>query len=313
MNFRDYYEVLGVSKDATDDEIRKAFRKLARKYHPDVADDKVEGEEKFKEINEAYEVLGDAEKRKKYDTLGSQWDQPGGGFQGGGGMGQGGYEYHFSGTGFSDFFEQFFGQGAHGMGGVGGGFQQQPFNRPSGPRKGQSVDADLLVTLEEAYSGSSRKLRLQARDTGDVREVTVKIPKGVEDGQLLRVRGYGGEGTNGGEAGDLYLHVRIERHHFFSVDRSDLVCTIDLAPWEAMFGIKATIKTLKGKIRLTIPPNTESGETLIAEGMGMPGTGGAIGNLRATVRIVVPESPDPDERARWETLRDTSTFSPRDE
>ncbi|QQL45039.1 DnaJ C-terminal domain-containing protein [Sulfuriroseicoccus oceanibius] len=313
MNFRDYYEVLGVSKDATADEIRKAFRKLARKYHPDVAEDKEAGEEKFKQINEAYEVLGDPEKRKKYDTLGQNWNQPGAGFTGAaGGMGQGGYEYHFSGTGFSDFFEQFFGRGAHGMAGMSGGGYSDPFSRPSGPRKGVSVDADLLVSLEEAFTGAQRKLRLQARDSGEVREVTVKIPRGVEDGQLLRVRGYGGEGINGGDPGDLYLHVRIESHPFFTVDRSDLLCTLDLAPWEAMFGTKATIKTLKGKIRLTIPPNTEAGETLIASGMGMPRSDGTTGDLHATVRIVVPENPDPEERARWEHLRDTSTFKPRE-
>lgn len=314
MNFRDYYEVLGVSKTASDDEIRKAFRKLARKYHPDVAVDKVEGEKKFKELNEAYEVLSDPKKRAKYDQLGSQWDSPGfdprsaAGAGGYGGMGGGGVEYDFSGTGFSDFFEQFFGGsvgGMHGSGGMGGYTRAQ-----SGPRKGQDIDADIMVTLEEAYHGGQRTLRLQARDSGEAKTVTVKIPKGVEAGQALRVRGYGGPGANGGPDGDLFLNVRYERHPLFRVENGHLICSLDVAPWEAIFGTKATIKTLRGKVRLTVPPNTESGEELIARGMGMP-KGSGFGDLRATVRIAVPENPTDAELKLWETLRDQSTFRPR--
>src|SRR5881392_1361927 len=196
VQFRDYYETLGVSKTATEDEIRSAFRKLARKYHPDVAKDKKVAEEKFKQINEAYEVLSDPEKRKKYDQLGADWNQPGGfqpppqwgGQPGGGGFYQwggdgGGVEFEFGGTGFSDFFEAFFGggRGRSAFGGFGG--------RPATAERGADVEADIMVTLEEALHGSIRTVSLRRAGSNKVENYQVKIPRGVREGQRIRLRG----------------------------------------------------------------------------------------------------------------------------
>ena len=239
VQFRDYYETLGVSKTATDDEIKKAFRKLARKYHPDVNKDKATAEEKFKQINEAYEVLGDPEKRKKYDELGANWNQPGG-FQpppGWGGAAAGrripslrrrgrrGVEFEFGGTGFSDFFEQFFG-GGRGQGGFGGGSFGQ---RPSGAERGSDVEADIMVTLEEALHGSKRTVSLRRSNSNKVETYQVKIPKGVHEGQRIRLAGQGEAGAGGGKSGDLFLRVRLARHPDFTVEGSDLIHEVKIA------------------------------------------------------------------------------------
>lgn len=201
--FKDYYETLGVARDASQADVKKAFRKLARVHHPDVAKDKSTAEAKFKEINEAYEVLGDPEKRKKYDTLGANWNQPGGPPPGGGGFSGGqmpeGFEFEFGGTGFSDFFEQYFsGGGARRAAGFGGG---HPGAR-GGSMRGQDIEGDLMVTLEESFSGSMRTISLRKADprTGRVStdEVQVRIPAGIGEGQRLRVPGHGGQGSGGG-------------------------------------------------------------------------------------------------------------------
>src|SRR5206468_12831366 len=202
VQFRDYYETLGVSKTATEDEIRSAFRKLARKYHPDVAKDKKEAEEKFKQINEAYEVLSDPEKRSKYDQLGANWNQPGG-FQpppdwgrqqpGGGGFyrpggGDGGVEFEFGGTGFSDFFEAFFG-GGRGRSAFGGFGQPQ-----SEAERGSDVEADIMVPLEEALNGATRTVSLRRSGAKKLETYQVKIPRGVREGQRIRLAGQGEAG-----------------------------------------------------------------------------------------------------------------------
>src|SRR5262249_17328640 len=218
VQFRDYYETLGVPKTATDDEIRGAFRKLARKYHPDVAKDKKVAEEKFKEINEAYEVLSDPEKRAKYDQLGANWNQPGGfqpppewasggGFRRYGDGNGGGVEFEFGGTGFSDFFEAFFG-GGRGQSAFGGGFRW----RSGTAERGQDVEADIMVTLEEALHGSNRQISLRRSDSDKLETYQVKIPRGVHEGQRIRLAGQGEAGTRGGKKGDLFLRVRLARH-----------------------------------------------------------------------------------------------------
>src|ERR1700756_2242250 len=223
VQFRDYYETLGVSKTATDDEIRSAFRKLARKFHPDVAKDKKAAEEKFKQINEAYEVLGDPEKRKKYDQLGADWNQPGGfqpppqwGGQPGGrsyqwGGDGGGVEFEFGGTGFSDFFEAFFGggRGRSAFGGFGG--------RPATTERGADVEADIMVTLEEALNGSTRTVSLRRAGSSKVENYQVKIPRGVREGQRIRLAGQGEAGAGGGKTGDLFFWGRLSRHPVFYV------------------------------------------------------------------------------------------------
>src|SRR5437016_1699667 len=214
VQFRDYYETLGVSKSATTDEIRSAFRKLARKDHPDVAKDKKVAEEKFKQINEAYEVLSDPEKRQKYDQLGENWNQPGGfqpppqwggrqpgGFRWGSGE-NGGVEFEFGGTGFSDFFEAFFG-GGRGRSAY-GGFGQ----RGAMAERGDDVEADIMVTLEEALHGSTRQVSLRRAGSKKTETYQVKIPRGVREGQRIRLAGQGEAGEGGGKSGDLFLRVR---------------------------------------------------------------------------------------------------------
>src|SRR5438874_11271869 len=259
VQFRDYYETLGVSKTASEDEIRSAFRKLARKYHPDVAKDKKVAEEKFKEINEAYEVLSDPEKRKKYDQLGADWNQPGGGFQpppqwgghepGGGriyqwGGGDGGEEFEFVGTGFTYFFEAFFGsgRGRSAFGGFGG--------RQATADRGADVAADIMVTLEEALHGSTRTVSLRRAGSNKVENYQVKIPRGVHEGQRIRLRGQGEAGTRGGKSGDLFLRVRLARHPDFSVEGSDLVHELKMEPWQAVLGTELLVPTLEGNVRL---------------------------------------------------------------
>jgi curved DNA-binding protein len=312
VQFRDYYETLGVSKTATDDEIRKAFRKLARKYHPDVNKDKATAEEKFKQINEAYEVLGDSEKRKKYDELGANWNQPGGfqtppGWdtqqQGGGGFrrhrpGDGGVEFEFGGTGFSDFFEQFFGGGRGGGGFGGAGFGQ----RPREAERGSDVEADIMVTLEEALHGSTRTISLRRGNSTKVESYQVKIPKGVHEGQRIRLAGQGEAGAGGGKSGDLFLRVRLARHPDFTVEGSDLIHEAKIAPWQAALGGEIQVPTLGGSARLKLPPATQGGQRFRLRGHGLPTAGGERGNLFVVAQIQIPKKLSDREREIWTQL-----------
>ena len=321
LEFKDYYEVLGVPRTATADDIKKAFRKLARIHHPDVAKDKKKGEIKFKEINEAYEVLGDPEKRQKYDQLGANWDKPEfqqapegafRGFRRGGRSEEGAEPFEFSGTGFSDFFEAFF----SGTRDHAGSFRRTSPHAGQGTMamRGHDAEADILVTLEEALHGSKRQITV--RRTGeDGRERTdtynVKIPAGVHEGKRIRLSGQGGPGRAGGPAGDLYLNVVLAKHPEFTVQGSDLYYDLALAPWEAVLGKKIAIKTLDGSANLTIKPGTQSGARMRLRGLGMPSEHGQRGDLYAVVTIEVPESVNETERALWEQLAAKSVFSPR--
>ncbi len=308
--FRDYYDVLGVAKESTQAEVKKAFRKLARKYHPDVAEDKATAEEKFKAINEAYEVLGDAEKRKKYDALGANWNQrggppPGGGYSGG--PVPGGADFQFDGTGFSDFFEQYFsGGGARrsaGFGGFPGG----------GAMRGQDIEGDLMVTLEESFSGAMRTISLRKAGRPAPDEVQVRIPAGIGEGQRLRVPGHGGEGHGGAEAGDLYLRVRIAAHPDFRVKGHDLFRDLPLAPWEAVLGTNISIALPGGKsVQVKIPAGTGSDDQLRLRGYGLPKMD-APGDLYVVISIATPSSANAGERELWEKLRDVSKFNPRED
>src|ERR1700704_547914 len=312
VQFRDYYETLGVPKTAPEDEIRSAFRKLARKYHPDVAKDKKVAEEKFKEINEAYEVLGDPEKRKKYDELGAGWNQPGGfqpppgwgaGAPGGGseqwqwsGGENGGVEFEFGGTGFSDFFEAFFGggRGRSAFGGVG--------QRGTMAERGSDVEADIMVTLEEALHGSTRQVSLRRAGSKKTETYQVKIPRGVREGQRIRLAGQGEAGERGGKSGDLFLRVRLARHPDFSVEGSDLVHEVKIAPWQAVLGDQIIVPTLEGNVRLKIPPGTQGGQRFRLRGRGLPSTSGTRGNLYVDVQITVPKKLSESEQKLWEQL-----------
>src|SRR2546428_8319053 len=311
VQFRDYYETLGVPKTATDEEIRSAFRKLARKYHPDVAKDKKAAEEKFKEINEAYEVLGDPEKRKKYDQLGADWNRPGGfqpppdwqwqGQQPGGGFYQwggdgGGVQFEFDGTGFSDFFEAFFGggRGRSAFGGFGG--------RQATAERGADVEADIMVTLEEALHGSTRTVSLRRAGSNKVENYQVKIPRGVHEGQRIRLRGQGEAGTRGGKSGDLFLRVRLAKHPDFSVEGSDLIHEVKIDPWRAGLGSELLVPTLEGNVRLKIPPGTQGGQRVRLRERGLPSTSGKRGNLYVDVQINVPKKITEREREIWREL-----------
>lgn len=321
VKFRDYYETLGVERDAGADEIRKAYRKLARKYHPDVAEDKTAGEEKFKELNEAYEVLSDPEKRKKYDALGKNWRHmgdftppPGAGGGEFRDFGDGeGYAFHFEGTGFSDFFENLFGGRPHGAG-FGGmpGFKGQGRHGGAARMRGGDIEADILVTLEESMNGAERTIVLQRPGTSNGRRIKVRIPKGIAEGQLIRCVGMGQPGINGGDPGDLFLRVLLERHPDFRVQGADLHCELPLAPWEAVLGGTVEIATLHGAVRVTVPPGTEAGTEFRFRGRGLPkGTGNQLGDLYAEVVLRTPARVSGEEEECWKRLREVSKFNPR--
>jgi len=323
VKFQDYYEKLGVARSATPEEIKLAFRKLARLYHPDVAKDKVTGEAKFKEINEAYEVLGDPEKRRRYDELGPNWQDGGSGASNTGGAPhrrtyspQGETDFEFSGTGFSDFFESFFGGGRDGF-----GSRHPSADHTSGNeafmQQGRDVEADLLVTLEEALRGSLRKVTLRRPGSNGAEDRTntyqVRIPPGVREGQRIRLAGQGGTGVGGGTAGDLYLRVRLARHPDFSVQAADLYFDLNLAPWEAVLGVQAKIPTLDGQTSLRVPAGTAAGSQLRLRGLGLPREDKTRGDIYATVRIQTPAAVTAEERGLWEQLSRLSPFKPRNE
>jgi curved DNA-binding protein len=309
VQFRDYYETLGVSKTANEDEIRSAFRKLARKYHPDVAKDKKTAEEKFKQINEAYEVLSDPEKRRKYDQLGENWNQPGGfqpppqwgaGQPGGGfhrGSGEnGGVEFEFGGTGFSDFFEAFFG-GGRGRSAFGGFGQRETM-----AERGSDVEADIMVTLEEALHGSTRQVSLRRAGSTKTETYQVKIPRGVREGQRIRLAGQGEASERGGKSGDLFLRVRLARHPDFSVEGSDLVHEVKIAPWQAVLGDQLIVPTLEGNARLKLPSGTQGGQRFRLRERGLSGVSGQRGDLYVVVQIALPKKLTEREREIWEQL-----------
>jgi len=320
VQYKDYYEVLGVPRSATDADIKKAFRKLAREFHPDVAKDKKRAEEKFKEVNEAYEVLGDPEKRKKYDELGANWKSgsefrppPGWEQSFGGGRrtrsaGPGHVEFEFGGTGFSDFFEQFFGSRRGASGGFGrgaGGFDEGVEFAQSG----RDIEGDIMVTLEEAMHGSVRSVNVShGRKTENYQ---VKVPAGVTEGQKLRLAGKGEQGSGGGQAGDLFLRVRLARHPDFEVVDHNLIYEADLAPWEAVLGANLSVPTLAGRVNIKIPPGTQTGQKLRVRGRGLTLREGGHGDLIVVARVVVPEKITEAERKQWEQLARESHFNPR--
>jgi len=315
VKYRDYYETLGVAKTASQEDIKKAFKKLARTLHPDVAKDQPDAEERFKTVNEAYEVLGDPEKRQKYDTLGSGWQQ-GQDFGGAAGPGGGHYDYNFGGsTGYSDFFESFFGGrgGGDPFGGSGGRGSRRP--RSNQPMAGEDIEADLLVRIEEIMHGSTREVRL-SRPTADGRSakestIRVKIPKGIGEGKQIRCAGLGYPGSNGGPDGDLYLRVRLERHPLYKAAGRDLESDLVLAPWEIVLGLSATIPTPHGEVKMTVKPGTQPGTMLRLRGKGLPSGKEECGDLYVTVTVEFPETISDEERELWKSLAEKTDFRPR--
>lgn len=342
VEYKDYYAILGVPRSATQEEIHSAFRTLARKYHPDVAKSKKEGGEKFREINEANEVLSDPEKRKKYDALGANWAQgetfrppPGRGRQPGGYAwsegGAGESDFHFGGTGFSDFFEQIFGM----RGGERGSAFRGEYGEEPPSQRGQDVEADIMVTLEEALRGSTREVTLRRAapcdrcgGAGHVggricpqcqgRQQTVKtetykvvIPAGVFEGQMLRLGGQGEKGMRAGPSGDLFLRVRIARPADYQIERNDLIYELEVPPWDAVLGTSASIPLPDGRADLKIPPGTGNGRRLRLRGQGLPMRGGGRGDLFVRVNIQMPGRIAERERALWEQLRRESKSASR--
>lgn len=318
IEFKNYYDVLGVTKNASDLEIKNAFRNLARKYHPDVAKDKAGAENKFKEINEANEVLSDPDKRRKYDELGANWNHPDrqtappqDGFSG---SFEDASEFHFDGTGFSDFFEQFFGSRGRPSGGFSRTWRNSGGDQAVAQR-GQDIEGDILVTLDEVLYGSTRTIKLQRTDpqTGQssTQTLQVKIPPGVREAQLIRLAGKGQEGTGGGGSGNLYLRVKFAKHPDFRVRGADLYYDLELAPWEAVLGDTVQIQSLDGMVALKIPPGTTTERELRLRGKGLPSGNGTRGDLHVIVSIQVPSQLTPEQKVLWEQLASKSTFNPR--
>lgn len=320
MEFKDYYQILGVERDVSEEDLKKKFRKLAQKYHPDVAKDKPHAEERFKEINEAYEVLRDPEKRKKYDQLGERWNQPDfeSAYQnyGAGTQHAGGDYYSFEGTGFSDFFEQFFGgsrssfQQAYRGGGRRAGFEQ------NFPQRGVDVEADIMVTLEEAFHGVTKTIKLKRPNhhgSDSVQTYQVRIPKTITEGQRIRLANQGQPGIGGAPSGDLFLRVRFARHANYIVKGADVHYELELAPWEAVLGVEIQIPTMQGKAKLKIPAGTNSETVLKLGKQGLWKSDVERGDLLVNLIIVTPKVLTPMEKELWEQLAQISTFTPRAE
>ena len=303
-NGKDYYEVLGVKRGAPDDEIKKAYRKLARKFHPDLNPGDKTAENQFKQLQEAYDVLSNAEDRKLYDEYGDNWRA----VKAGAGVPPppgpeprpGGYDFNdfdfgrFSNTGSGgfDIFEELFG-GARGRG--------QPRGR------GRDVEAELELSLEEAHRGGRRTLQMQ----GAEKTIDVNIPAGVRDGSTVRLAGQGGAGANGSEPGDLYLHIRLLPHPVFTVKGDDLEVELPLAPWEAVLGANVEAPTLDGKVAVKIPAGARSGQRLRLRGQGLNKRSGGRGDEYARLKIVVPKEVSAEERRLYEELKRVSQFNAR--
>ena len=332
VQYKDYYSTLGVPRTASEAEIKKAFRKQAREFHPDVAKDKKRAEEKFKAANEAYEVLGDPAKRKRYDQLGANWKQ-GAGFntppswENRGGAGAANQEFQFDGTGFSDFFEQMFGDRRAGRSGG---------TREKQSERGADIEGDIMVTLEEVMRGSLRSVNVShavkcAACSGTGRRgqraciacagegrvntsetYQVKVPSGVVAGQRLRLAGRGEAGPRGGATGDLFLRVRLAKHVDFDVDEHNLIYEATIAPWEAVLGANISVPTLEGRVNIKVPAGTQSGQKLRVRGRGLPLREGGKGDLIVVTRVDVPLQVTDAERELWEKLAKSSSFKPRE-
>lgn len=294
--YKDYYKLLGVERSATKEEIAKAYKKLARKYHPDLNPGDKTAEEKFKDVNEAYEVLKDEEKRRMYDQLGPNW-KDGQQFTGGPGFenfrfngGQGGF-----GGMNSDFFEALFGQMGRGDFRQSGG---DPFGGFGRSRRGSDVEAEIEISLEEARKGGKKQVTLSSSGTSS--NLQINIPAGIRDGGKLRLKG---KGNPGSPAGDLYLTVRYAKHAVFRVDGQDVTCDVTLLPWEAVFGAKKRVPTLDGEVEMNIPAGSSSGRKLRLRGRGL-GPESARGDAYVNIAISIP-SPEElsEEQVRlWKAL-----------
>jgi curved DNA-binding protein len=333
VKFQDYYEVLGVPRTATADDIKKAYRKLARKYHPDVNPDNKTAEEKFKDIGEAYEVLSDPEKRKRYDQLGENWKAgadftPPPGWEGGRVDVDDFSDYFGAGRGmdgFSDFFSTLFG-GRRGRR-AGAGFAM----------RGQDIEASIELSLEEAHHGVTRTITLQTttvcptcngsgaqekqpcatcRGAGVVmrpKTLEVTIPAGVRHGSVIRLAGQGEAGTGQAPAGDLLLHVRLRPHALFhALGEGDVEIELPVTPWEAALGAKVRVPTIEGSVDMTVPAGTQGGQRLRLRGQGLHRRRSGRGDQYVRLQLVNPPTLTDSERDLFEKLAATSRFNPRE-
>ncbi|MDD2312417.1 MAG: J domain-containing protein [Petrimonas sp.] len=309
MDYKDYYKILGVSKSASQDEIKKAYRKLAVKYHPDKNKGDILAEERFKEIGEAYEVLKDPDKRKKYDQLGASWKEyqhagagnGAGGFdfsQFGGAPGGGSFYYEGDigdmfgggGNGFSDFFNAFFG----GMGGMGGSRMSNGFsgfNTRTASQKGSDYQAEMNITLAEAYSGTTRILTVNGQ------KLRATIKPGAYDGQELRIKGKGGQGYNGGTPGDIYIKLKIVPDSNYELQGNDLIYKANVDLYTATLGGKIEVNALAGKLSLNVPKGSQPGSKLRLKGKGMPvfNKPGISGDLYVQLNVNIPRNLSEEE------------------
>jgi curved DNA-binding protein len=303
MEFRDYYEVMGVARDASADDIKRAYRRLARKYHPDVSKEE-DAEARFKELGEAYEVLKDPEKRAAYDQLGQQWQQgqefrppPDWDFD---------FQRESDAGAFSDFFESLFG-GARAAGGA---------RRSTFKVRGHDRQAQIAVTVEEAFHGATRSLSLEQTELDDAgrpvrktRQLNVKIPAGVTEGQQIRLAGQGDPGIGGAPAGDLFLRVQLLPHRLFKVQGKDIDIEVPVTPWEAALGETVRVPTLSGKVDLRIPKGTQSGRQLRLKGRGLPGK--PPGDQHVIVKIMTPAAETPEQENLYRKMAEMMPMNPR--
>lgn len=315
MEYKDYYSVLGVQRSASQDDIKQAYRRLARKYHPDVSKE-ANAEEKFKDLQEAYEVLKDPEKRSAYDQLGSNWKQgqefrPPPNWEGrtrfytSENMGDFSSESDLG--GFSDFFANLFGREREGFHGRAGGFKQ----------RGSDQTAKINISLEDAFHGVTKTLQLQVPEVdasgamrSAVRTIKVTVPSGAEQGQQLRLAKQGGPGIGGADPGDLYLEIDIQPHEIFSLVGRDVFLTLPVAPWEAALGAEIRIPTLGGRVGLKLAPGSQSGQKLRLKGRGMPGKPDA-GDQYAVLQIFTPPAQTDEQRHLYEKMAQAMPFNPR--
>lgn len=323
MEYKNYYEVLGVSKDASKEDIRKAYKKLAKKYHPDVNSDNPEAETKFKEINEAYEVLKDPEKRRKYDELqnrakfqhGSDFDPRDYGFDYQGAQSRGGAT-GFGSDEFSDFFNAFFGGRGFGsddifagFGGSNSSFQGSGQTSRQAPSANTDIEAEMAIDLLEAYRGGEKQVRINT-ESGE-KTLKIKIPKGVTDGNKIKLKGQGRTDPYTGKKGDLYIKLSIKNHRGFTLDGLDLYKELQVTPWEAALGDKVEISTLEEHVNVKIPAGIQSGKKLKLKDKGYRTGDGKKGDLYLTITIVNPPNLSAEEKELYQKLKEASRFKPQ--
>ena len=291
MEYKDYYKIMGVERNATPDDIKHAYRRLARKYHPDVSKEP-QAEAKFKEVGEAYEVLKDPEKRASYDQLGSNWKQgqdftPPPQWQ----------QSHYQDAG--DIFESLFGA-----------------RHRERAMPGQDIHGKIIINLDEAFHGATKPIQIPIRELDQhgrahttTKSLNVKIPRGVQAGQQIRLSGQGGEGLHRGPKGDLYLEVEFAKHPWFEIDNKDILCQLPVTPWEAALGATVTVPTLAGKVELKIPPESQSGQKLRLKGRGM--SGATPGDHYVILKIMIPLPHTEAATKIYEQMAKEMPFDPR--